>query len=121
MTVFPILLRNGRDDDAQFATNHLGHFRARQRATHRISTDGLTETSQAGKDSFVSRTPNTGRGVCRSREGRRRDALARCFVEDGVVRDEGGSFKGVAAIKQWNTCECQADAALQIRLALPPS
>ena len=49
------------------------------------------------------------------------DALARCFVEDGVVRDEGGSFKGVAAIKQWNTCECQADAALQIRLALPPS
>jgi hypothetical protein len=31
------------------------------------------------------------------------DALARCFVEDGVVRDEGGTFEGVAAIKQWNT------------------
>jgi len=30
------------------------------------------------------------------------DALARCFVEEGVVRDEGGTFKGPAAIKQWN-------------------
>jgi hypothetical protein len=30
------------------------------------------------------------------------DALARCFVEDGVVRDEGGTFQGVAAIRQWN-------------------
>jgi hypothetical protein len=30
------------------------------------------------------------------------DALARCFVEDGVVRDEGGTFTGTAAIKQWN-------------------
>jgi len=26
------------------------------------------------------------------------DALARCFVEEGVVRDEGGTFKGPAAI-----------------------
>jgi hypothetical protein len=32
------------------------------------------------------------------------DALARCFVEEGVVRDEGGTFKGRTAIKQWNTC-----------------
>ena len=30
------------------------------------------------------------------------DALARCFVEEGVVRDEGGTFQGVAAITQWN-------------------
>ncbi len=30
------------------------------------------------------------------------DALARCFVEDGVVRDEGRTYKGVAAIKRWN-------------------
>jgi SnoaL-like protein len=30
------------------------------------------------------------------------DALARCFAEDGVVRDEGGTFQGMAAIKQWN-------------------
>jgi hypothetical protein len=29
-------------------------------------------------------------------------ALARCFVEEGVVRDEGGTFKGPAAIEQWN-------------------
>jgi hypothetical protein len=30
-------------------------------------------------------------------------ALARCFTADGVVRDEGGTFTGVAAIQQWNT------------------
>src|SRR5207247_2289970 len=30
------------------------------------------------------------------------DALARCFAEDGVVRDEGGEFTGVTAIREWN-------------------
>jgi len=30
-------------------------------------------------------------------------ALARCFASNGVVRDEGGSFTGRAAIEQWNT------------------
>ena len=30
-------------------------------------------------------------------------ALARCFTADGVVRDEGGTFTGTAAIQQWNT------------------
>ncbi len=30
------------------------------------------------------------------------DALARCFAEHGVVRDEGGTFKGVTAIREWN-------------------
>jgi hypothetical protein len=29
-------------------------------------------------------------------------ALARCFARDGVVRDEGGSFTGRAAIERWN-------------------
>jgi hypothetical protein len=27
--------------------------------------------------------------------------LARCFTNDGVVRDEGGSFTGTAAIERW--------------------
>ena len=30
------------------------------------------------------------------------DALASCFTGDGVVRDEGGTFKGGPAIKRWN-------------------
>jgi hypothetical protein len=30
-------------------------------------------------------------------------ALARCFTKDGVVRDEGGTYSGIAAIQQWNT------------------
>jgi ketosteroid isomerase-like protein len=30
-------------------------------------------------------------------------ALARCFANDGVVHDEGGSFAGRAAIERWNT------------------
>jgi hypothetical protein len=30
------------------------------------------------------------------------DALARCFVDTGVVRDEGGTFTGPVAIRQWN-------------------
>src|ERR1700704_582151 len=29
-------------------------------------------------------------------------ALALCFVDDGVVRDEGGTFKGTNAIRDWN-------------------
>jgi SnoaL-like protein len=28
--------------------------------------------------------------------------LARCFTKDGVVRDEGGTFTGRAAIARWN-------------------
>ena len=29
------------------------------------------------------------------------DALAQCFAEDAVVRDEGRTIEGLAAIKQW--------------------
>ena len=29
------------------------------------------------------------------------DALAKCFAEDAVVRDEGRTIKGLAAIKEW--------------------
>ena len=28
--------------------------------------------------------------------------LARCFVSDGVVHDEGGTFTGAVAIERWN-------------------
>jgi hypothetical protein len=30
-------------------------------------------------------------------------ALARCFTAEGIVRDEGGTFTGIAAIQQWHT------------------
>ena len=30
------------------------------------------------------------------------DGVARCFVDAGVVRDEGGILRGVAAIRRWN-------------------
>ena len=29
------------------------------------------------------------------------EAMAQCFAEDAVVRDEGKTIKGLAAIKQW--------------------
>jgi hypothetical protein len=29
-------------------------------------------------------------------------ALARCFANDGVVRDEGGTFRGTGAIRDWS-------------------
>jgi hypothetical protein len=29
-------------------------------------------------------------------------ALARCFADDGVVHDEGGTFRGTSAIRDWN-------------------
>ncbi len=29
-------------------------------------------------------------------------ALARCFMSDGIVQDEGGTFTGTAAIERWN-------------------
>lgn len=31
------------------------------------------------------------------------DALARCFTDHAVVRDEGQTIRGLAAIKQWNS------------------
>jgi hypothetical protein len=30
------------------------------------------------------------------------DALAQCFIDDAVVRDEGRTIKGAGAIKLWN-------------------
>ena len=30
------------------------------------------------------------------------EAVGRCFAEDGVVEDEGGTFAGAAAIREWN-------------------
>jgi ketosteroid isomerase-like protein len=29
-------------------------------------------------------------------------ALAQCFLDDGVVTDEGGTFRGAAEIRLWN-------------------
>jgi hypothetical protein len=29
-------------------------------------------------------------------------AMARCFVADGVVHDEGGTFRGTEAIRDWS-------------------
>ncbi len=29
------------------------------------------------------------------------DVLSRCFAEDAIVRDEGQTYRGLAAIKQW--------------------
>ncbi len=31
------------------------------------------------------------------------DAVARCFTRDAVVKDEGHTYNGVDAIKQWKT------------------
>ena len=31
------------------------------------------------------------------------DAVARCFARSGIVKDEGCTYTGVAAIKQWKT------------------
>ena len=31
------------------------------------------------------------------------EALARCFSNNAVVKDEGHTYKGLAAIKQWKT------------------
>ena len=31
------------------------------------------------------------------------EAVARCFTENAVVKDEGHSYNGLAAIKQWKT------------------
>jgi hypothetical protein len=31
------------------------------------------------------------------------EALAQCFAEQAVVRDEGQTIEGLAAIQQWNT------------------
>ena len=31
------------------------------------------------------------------------EALAQCFAEDAVVRDEGKTIEGLAAIKRWKT------------------
>ncbi len=35
-------------------------------------------------------------------EARNALALAQCFVDDGVVNDEGGTYSGLTAIRDWN-------------------
>ena len=30
-----------------------------------------------------------------------REAVARCFTDNAVVKDEGHTYSGIAAIKQW--------------------
>src|SRR5690242_4437909 len=42
-------------------------------------------------------------------------ALARCFTNDGVVRDEGGTFSGRTAIERWN-----ADARAKYHHSVAP-
>ncbi len=32
-----------------------------------------------------------------------RDAVGRCFTKDAVVKDEGRTYTGLVAIKQWKT------------------
>ena len=34
-------------------------------------------------------------------EAKDADALSRCFVEDGIVHDEGRDYRGRDAIRQW--------------------
>ncbi|MFD1951851.1 nuclear transport factor 2 family protein [Sphingomonas arantia] len=42
-------------------------------------------------------------------------AVARCFAEDGVVRDEGETHVGAAAIERW-----KADASTQYNYTVEP-
>ena len=43
------------------------------------------------------------------------EALSRCFAEDAVVRDEGQTYRGLAAIKQW-----KADAKKKYQYTIEP-
>jgi hypothetical protein len=43
------------------------------------------------------------------------DAVARCFTKDGVVRDEGRTHTGVAAIEKW-----KAEASTQYSYIAEP-
>ena len=36
-----------------------------------------------------------------SADGDDSEALSQCFAEDAIVRDEGQTYRGLAAIKQW--------------------
>jgi SnoaL-like domain len=44
------------------------------------------------------------------------EAVAQCFTENAVVKDEGRSFKGRAAIKQW-----KADVSAKYQYTSEPS
>ena len=43
------------------------------------------------------------------------EAIAQCFTEDAVVRDEGHTYQGRAAIKKW-----KADASAKYRYTIEP-
>ena len=43
------------------------------------------------------------------------DAIARCFTKDAIVRDEGHTYTGLAAIQQW-----KANASAKYRYTSEP-
>jgi hypothetical protein len=43
------------------------------------------------------------------------EAVAQCFTEDAVVKDEGHTYQGRAAIKKW-----KADASARYRYTIEP-
>jgi hypothetical protein len=43
------------------------------------------------------------------------EAFSQCFAEDAVVRDEGRTYRGLAAIKQW-----KADAKKKYQYTVEP-
>ena len=43
------------------------------------------------------------------------DAISRCFTEDAVVKDEGHTYSGLAAIKHW-----KADASAKYHYTCEP-
>ena len=47
--------------------------------------------------------------------GKDADAISGCFVENGVVRDEGREYRGREAIRQW-----KADADAKYQYVLQP-
>jgi len=50
-----------------------------------------------------------------SAEGTDAEAFARCFAEDAIVLDEGRTYRGLTAIKQW-----KADARKKYQYAMEP-
>ena len=48
------------------------------------------------------------------------EALVQCFAEHAVVRDEGRTIEGLAAIKQWHV-EAKKNTTTQFSRSMPSS
>ena len=61
----------------------------------------FTAEPEANRETYAGRSSNSDRYLYRCGEPSEIEVLAQCFAESALVRDEGNTIEGLAAIKKW--------------------